>query len=288
MGDIMKKIKEYLLITLGIFLVAISIEFFLAPNKIAAGGVSGIAIIIHYYFPALSIGIIMLIANIILFITAFIIIGNKFGAKTIYASLGLSAIMWLMEKFINTRMIPTHDLMLASVFGTFISGIGMGIVFNQNASTGGTDILAKIINKFGSLDIGKALLSVDFIVTIFSAVAFGAEAGMFALLCVLMNGFMIDYVIDGFNVCKQIMIISTKNDEIKEFIIDKLERGCTIIGGKGGYSGTETFVIYTVLSRKEFIRLRNFIKSVDKRAFITVSEAHEVLGEGFKDLLAEE
>jgi uncharacterized membrane-anchored protein YitT (DUF2179 family) len=281
----MKRLKEYLLITLGLLLIAISIEFFLAPNKIAAGGVTGIAIIVNYYIPALSVGILVLIMNVILFIIAFVVIGNKFGGKTIYASLGLSALMWLIERFITPDMIPTDDLMLAALFGTLISGIGMGIVFNQNASTGGTDILAKILNKFVHLNIGKALLAVDFIVTLFGGVAFGAESGMYALLAVLVNGFMIDYVIDGFNAVKELMVISSKHDEISRFIIDELDRSCTLFPGKGGFSQKDSMVLYTVLSRREFIRLRAFIKDVDRKAFITVNDAHEVLGEGFKDLI---
>jgi uncharacterized membrane-anchored protein YitT (DUF2179 family) len=283
----MKKFKEYLFITLGILLLAIAIEFFMAPNKIAAGGVTGLAIIVNYYIPGLSVGILILIMNVILFITAFIIIGGGFGAKTIYASLGLSGIMWLMELFITPQMIPTDDLMLASVFGTFISGIGMGIVFNQNASTGGTDILAKILSRFVQIDIGKALLSVDAIISLVCAFAFGAEVGMYAILSVILNGFVIDYVIDGFNVCKQVYIISSKNEEIRKYIIEILERGCTIFDGKGGFSGNNEKILYSVLSRREFIRLRKYIREIDKRAFIIVNDAHEVLGEGFKDLIEE-
>jgi uncharacterized membrane-anchored protein YitT (DUF2179 family) len=281
----MKKFREYFLITFGLLLIAIAIEFFLAPNKIAAGGVTGIAIIVNYYIPALSVGVLVLIMNVILFIIAFIVIGNKFGAKTIYASLGLSGIMWIIERFITPSMIPTKDLMLSAIFGTLISGVGMGIVFNQNASTGGTDILAKILNKFVHLNIGKALLAVDFIVTLFGGVAFGAESGMYALLAVLVNGFMIDYVIDGVNAVKELMIISPKNNEICKFIIDELDRSCTLFQGKGGFSKKDTTILYTVLSRREFIKLRNYIKIVDRRAFITVNDAHEVLGEGFKDLI---
>lgn len=281
----MKKIKDYFLITLGVLILALTTELFMVPNKLAAGGVTGIAIIINNYFPSLPVGLLMLIMNLILFIVAFIVIGNKFGGKTIYSSLSLSGLIWLMDRFNLPSMAVTHDLLLATIFGTLLSGIGMGIVFNQNASTGGTDILAKILNKFFHLDIGKALLSVDFIVTLFAGVSFGAEVGMYALLSVIINGVVIDSVIDGLNICKQVMIVSSKNDEISEFIIKQLGRGCTVFHGKGGFTGQDSYIIYTVLSRREFIRLRDFIKAVDSRAFITVSEAHEVLGEGFKDIL---
>jgi len=280
----MNKFREYFYITFGVLLVALSAEFFLSPNKIAAGGVFGIAMILNYFFPKLAIGMLMLVMNVILFIIAFIVIGNKFGAKTIYTSIALSGTLWLMEKVVPAGIMVTNNLFLASVFGTIISGIGMGIVFNQNASTGGTDILAKIINKFVSINIGKSLLVVDFVVTIFAGISFGAEVGMYALLCVIMNGFVIDAVIEGLNVSKQIMVISRKTDIISKFIIDQLERGCTIFQGKGGYTGNDTYVLYTVLNRKEFIRLKKYIKEADKSAFISVSDAHEVLGEGFKDM----
>ncbi|MBC2579557.1 YitT family protein [Clostridium sp. DJ247] len=283
----MKAFKEYSLITIGVLLVALGIEFFLAPNKIAAGGITGIAIIVNNFIPKLQIGILLLIMNIVLFIVAFIVIGNKFGAKTIYASLSLSGIISIMDRVMTPAMVITKDLLLASLFGMFLCGIGMGIVFNQNASTGGTDILAKIINKFTHLDMGKSLFVVDVIVTIFAGASFGAEIGMYAILSVIGNGIIIDTVIEGFNISKQLLIMSSKIDLINKFVIKELGRGCTILNGKGGYRKEDSYILYTVLSRKEFIRLKRYIKEIDPKAFITVSNAHEVLGEGFKDILGD-
>lgn len=282
-----KSVKEYFWITIGFLIVALATKFFLAPNKIAAGGVTGIAIIINHFIPWVKIGTLMFIMNVILFIIAFIVIGRKFGAKTIYSSLGLSLSLSFMDKIIQPTVAITNDLLLATLFGTFFSGIGMGIVFNRNASTGGTDILAKILNKFIHLDIGKALLVVDFIVTIAAAITFSPELGMYALLGVILNGMIIDSVIEGLNKCKSVMVVSSKNDLINKYIIEELERGCTIFEAKGAYSGKNREVLYTVLDRKQFINLKNYIKEIDKRAFITVSEAHEVLGEGFKDIIEE-
>jgi uncharacterized membrane-anchored protein YitT (DUF2179 family) len=284
----MKKVKEYILITIGFILVALALELFLVPNKIAAGGVSGIAIIINSFLPILDVGLLMLGMNVILFIVAFIVIGNKFGGKSIYASLGLSGSIWVMDKVELYNYVLTKDLLLASIFGTLIAGIGMAMVFNQNASTGGTDILAKILNKFFHLDIGKSLLAVDFIVTLFAGIAFGADIALYALLCVMINGFVIDNVIEGLNVCKEVMIVSKKHDEISKFIIEDLDKSCTILPGKGGYSKSDNYILYTVLHRRQFIRLKRFIKEIDSRAFITVSEAHEVLGEGFKNIVGDE
>lgn len=282
-----KKIKEYALITLGFIIVAFGIKLFLEPNNIAGGGVMGIAIIVHHIMPKVSVGLLMTVLNIVLFVLAVAFVGGKFGAKTLYASLGLSGVVWLMDKFPIFHSV-TSNLMLATLFGTMICGVGMGIVFNQNASTGGTDILAKMVNKFFHIDIGKSLLLVDLAVTLFAGAALGADLGMYSLLSVIIGGFAIDSIIEGMNSCKQIMIISKESKDISKFIIDKLNRGCTMIDGKGGYTNNETRIIYTVLSRGEFIKLREFIKEIDKDAFITVSDAHEVLGEGFQDIIGED
>lgn len=283
----MKKAKEYIYITIGFIIVALAGQLFLIPNNIAAGGVMGIAIIINHFIPILSVGLLMFILNIILLIIAFAKIGGKFGFKTIYASLGLSGSIWIFENLLPFKIALTDDLLLAAIFGTLFSGIGMGIVFNQNASTGGTDIIAKILNKVTHFDIGKSLLIVDFIVTLFAALTFNLEIGMYSLLSVIVNGFVIDSVIEGFNLCKQVLIISTKNDIINTFIIDELDRSSTLIQCLGGYTKKETYILYTVLNRKEFVKLRNYIKEVDSCAFITVSDAREVLGEGFKDIVSE-
>lgn len=279
-----KAIKEYILITLGIFLVAVGIYYFLVPSNLAAGGVSGLAIVINQFFPAIPVGLLMLGMNIILFIIAFIVIGSNFGAKTIYSSLGLSAMIWVLEKVYPISQPIVDDLLLQLLFGILISGIGMGIVFNQNASTGGTDIIAKIINKFFHIDIGKSLLLSDFLITLAAGLTFGPKIGMYALLGVVINGLVIDNVIQGLNVCKQVTIISAKSEEIKKYIIEELGRGVTVFDGRGAFTGEKKEVLMTIISRKEFIKLREYIKELDKRAFISVSNVHEVLGEGFTEL----
>ena len=277
------KFMEYIIITLGIILVALSVEYFFAPNNIAAGGVTGAAIVINAIMPNLSIGIITLVLNIALFVVAFMFIDGNFGVKTIYASLGLSIILWIIEEFLNPIAI-TNDLMMATVFGTLISAIGMALVFNENASTGGTDILAKILNKFFHLDIGKSLLVVDFVITLASAFVFGIDVALYSMLSVILLGIIVDRVIEGFNICKSVFIISRHSDEISKFIIHTLDRGCTFLNGIGAYTGESNNILYAVLSRSQFIKLKKFIKEIDPEAFITVGEVHEVLGEGFNDI----
>lgn len=274
-----ESIKEFALITIGIFLVAISVVYFFEPNNIAAGGITGLAIVINHYIPFISIGPLVLMMDAILFIVALIVLGAKFGAKTIYSSFLLSTSMWIMQTFIPINI--TNDLILATIFGTLISAVGMAIVFNANASTGGTDIIAKILNKFFHFEIGKSLLIVDFLVTLLGAVTFGINIGLYGLLAVIINGVVIDNIIAGFKTKSEITIISEKNKEISKFILDDLERGCTFIKGIGGFTGKDTSILYTVLDRNEFIKLKNKIKEIDKNAFITVGEVHEVMGEGF-------
>lgn len=279
-----KKFVEYVIITLGNFLVAAGMYFFLMPNNLAAGGVNGLGIIINSYFPSFPVGALMLIMNGILFIVAFIVIGTSFGSKTIYASLSLSGIILIFEKYWPINKPLTEDLLVELIFGILIAGIGMAIVFYQNASTGGTDIIAKIINKFLHINIGKALLLSDFSITLLAGITFGPRIGMYATLGVILNSFVIDSVIEGFNVCKEVVIISSKSEEIKKFIMEQLGRGATIYTAKGAYTEKSKEVITTVLDNREFIRLKIFIKEIDKNAFLTIKNVHEALGEGFRDI----
>lgn len=276
------KLKDFGLITVGILLVAISVAYFFEPNNIAAGGITGLAIVINHYIPFISVGPLVLIMDSVLFVIALIVIGGKFGAKTIYSSVLLSTSMWIMQTFLPFNF--TNDLMLATIFGTLISAGGMAIVFNANASTGGTDIIAKILNKFFHFNIVRSLLMVDFLVTLLGAITFGINIGLYGLLSVIVNGIVIDKIIAGFNVKSGITIISDKNKEISKYILNDLKRGCTFIKGIGGFTEKDVSLLYTILDRRELIKLKNYIIELDKRAFITVGEVHEVMGEGFKDI----
>ncbi|MGG7079025.1 YitT family protein [Clostridium sardiniense] len=277
------KIKEYGIITIGIILVGIAIQFFYVPNNITGGGVTGIALVVNHYIPGANLGTLMAIMNIFLFIIAFIFIGKGFGGKTIYAAMGLSFINWFSESFIKPVGIPDNP-MLATIAGTVLLGIGLGIVFTQNASTGGTDIIAKILNKFFHIDMGKGMQMVDIIVVLLSAVTFGVEKGIYASICVLLNGIVIDKVISGFNTCHQVVIFTEKIDILKEYIIKDIDRGCTVFRGKGGYTDKEKDVLYCVVGRSQLMKIRKFISDNEPDAFVIVNEAHDVLGKGFGDI----
>lgn len=276
----LEELKNYGIITFGVILVAIALVYFYAPNNLAAGGLSGVALIVNHLIPGITIGGMLFVGNAILYIIAFLIIGPEFGFKTIYASFGLSAIIWFMEKFFSPQAI-TNDLMLATIFGTILVAVGMAIVFNANASTGGTDIIAKILNKYTTFNIGISLLMVDFLVTILAGLIFGLDTGFYALLCVLVNGPMIDKLIAMFNAKKQITVVSDKNNEISTYIKNSLERGCTHLKSANTSEGQNRDIIYTVLEKKEMSKLKEFIQSIDKDAFVTVAHIEEVTGKGF-------
>lgn len=278
-------LKDLLLLLLGGFLVAVGTYFFLAPNHLAAGGVSGAAIIVNSIFPGVPIGLLMMGMEVVLFTTGIIVIGPVFGGKTIFCSFSISGMVLLLEK-IHPNVKPlSNDMLLQLIFGILICGVGMGIVFNQNASTGGTDIIAKIINKYTKVSIGKSLLMADVLITVAAAGVFGIDKGMYAILGVLINATVIDKVILSLNTYKQVAIISNHGEKIKNYIVGDLERSATIYYAKGAYNNNESEVITTVLDRKQFLKLKDYIKNIDDRAFITVNEINEVLGEGFASIL---
>lgn len=280
-----KNLMDYIIITIGLIFVAAGVHFFLVPHNLAVGGISGLAMVVNHYLPFLSIGVIMLIGNVIFFIIGFIFIGKGFGVRTIYSSLMLSGIIALFEKIMPVTEPISSDMLVNLVFGILISALGMAIVFNKGASTGGTDIPAKILNKYFHIDIGKALLIIDFIVTAMAVFAFGATTGMYALLGVLINGTLVDYIIGGLNITKRVEIISRESEKIRGFILTDLQRSATIYRAVGAYDLMERDVIITVMGKKEFIRLRDFIKITDPKAFIITHNVHEVLGEGFGNIL---
>ncbi|MDY2631476.1 MULTISPECIES: YitT family protein [unclassified Clostridium] len=277
----MKKLKEYFLATVGVAIVAFGLEYFFFPLDIAAGGVSGLALAINQLVE-INPSILVFIFNIILFALAFLVIGSSFGAKSIYATVMLSVIMWIFENFLSPRAI-TDNLVLACIFGSAVLAIGTAITFYQDASTGGTSIVAKIINKYFHLPIGQGLLLADCTVTLLAIYSFGVEKGLFGLLSAILIGILVDKFIAGINPVKQVFIITNKEKLIVNFINNEINRGCTILSGKGGYSKENMTVIYTVLSSNQFITLKQFIKLNNPEAFLTVSESTEALGEGFKD-----
>ncbi|MCX7771526.1 MAG: YitT family protein [Clostridia bacterium] len=280
----MNRVKEFLYINLGLFLVAAGIHFFKVPNHFATGGVSGLAIVADHFFPNLSVGPLMMIINVAFLVLGLLLIGVEFTGKTAYSSIVLSGMVWLLDYLLPLKAPMTPDTLLELIFSIILPAVGSAIVFNMNASTGGTDIVAKILNKYTDLDIGKALLSSDFIITILAGVVFGVRIGMYSVLGLIMKGFLIDTVLEGVNLKKQMVIVSSNPDPIKAYIIEHIKRGATVYTAFGAYTNEEKHVITSVMSRKQALDLRNYIRQVDKNAFITITNTSEIIGKGFRSL----
>ena len=210
-NNFISTMREYIIITIGVILVAFGIQYFYAPNEIAGGGLSGLALVISHYVPMLSVGTIIFLGNLILFIIAFILVGGDFGMKTIYASFALSFVMDFMEKVMHSHAL-TNNLFLAVLIGTSIIAAGIGTTFALNASTGGTDILAKILNKYSTINLGISLLIVDLFVVVCGALTFGLDKGLYSLFAVVLNGLVVD---------RLIIIIENKRNEKSKANSDK-------------------------------------------------------------------
>lgn len=278
------KLKEYSMITFGALLIASGLYFFLASAQLAVGGISGLSIVVKELIPIIPIGFIMLILNIIMFIIGFLVIGKNFGIKTIYCSLGISVFMMIFEYVFPVTDPISQDMLIILIFGTILSSAGQALIFNYGASSGGTDIIAKIIIKFFPMNIGTALQIADLAIICAAISVFGIEKGLYGLLGIIINGFLIDYFIDGFNVAKFVTIISNQTEQVTAYIINDLDRSATVYEAKGAYSDQDKEVVTTVVNRKQFVQLKNHISTIDPSAFVTVQQLHEVMGEGFTSL----
>ncbi len=279
-----EKIREFLFINLGLALVAAGIHFFKIPNHFATGGVSGIAIVTQHFFPNINVGPIMLIINILFLVAGYAMIGRNFGSKTVYSSLMLSAMVWFLDKIFPMNMPFTKVTMLELILAILLPAVGSAITFNQNASTGGTDIVAKVLNKLTDIDIGKALLIADFVITILAGFVYGIRIGMYSFLGLIFKAFLIDSVIENLNLRKQLVIISSKPDLIQNYILNVLHRGATVHIAHGAFTDHEEHVITTVVTRAQAVSLRKYIREIDPGSFITITNTSEIIGKGFRSI----
>ncbi|MDO5716170.1 MAG: YitT family protein [Tissierellia bacterium] len=270
------QIKQGLFIAVGVLMIACGIHFFLLPNNLSLGGATGMALVLSKYLP-LSTGPLLVIVNAVLFILGFLIIGNKFGILTVISSLALSGTVWFLEAFLPIQEPVVHNIFLNLIIAVLLYGSGVGIVLNQYASTGGSDIIAKIINRFFGLDLGKGCLVTDFVITLFAGFTFGTEVALYCIIGVIINGLVIDFTIDGMNGGKLCFITTTHPDEICDYLIS-LGRSATIYDARGAYTREPKTVIQTVVSNRDFIRLKGYIKMVDESVFMVVTNSHKVIG----------
>ncbi|GLF88991.1 UPF0750 membrane protein YvjA [Bacillus safensis] len=268
--------KNYLFILIGSAIVAIGFNTLLLPNQIAAGGVSGISTIMQSF--GFEAAYVQWGLNIPLFIAGFYLLGGTFGVKTLVGSIFLPLMV-----FVTRHIAPvTHEALLAAIFGGVVIGIGIGLVFLGNGSTGGTALAAKIINKYTGLTLGTCLAMMDGLIVLAAMTVFGIEEGLYAVIGVFISSKTIDVVQAGFSHSKMAMIITGHEDEVRQAVFDQIDRGVTKISAVGGYTDHDRPILMCVVGQTQFTKLKQVVKAIDASAFVIVMDAKEVLGEGFK------
>lgn len=284
---------NYGLITLGSFILAAGFVFFISPHNIVPGGVYGIAIVIHHltrglfaWAPSgLPIGLTGLVLNIPLTLIGIKILGPRFGMKTIIGFVLTSVFMDLITYFYGEKPLVADDVLLSSVFGGLLVGLGLGLIFKSKATSGGSDIIAMVFAKYTRLPLGQLMIWVDSSIVLIGLVVFADwKIPLYSWIVIYVTGKTIDIVLQGMSVDKTLFIVSDRFVEIRDRIINDLNRGGTYIPGKGMYNGSEKTIIFTVVNRREMAILEEYIHQIDPSAFLTVLEANEILGEGFKSL----
>lgn len=278
-----RTVFEFAHVIVGAAIVAVSFNIFLLPNQIASGGVAGFSTLAYALFqfePAYT----QWALNIPLFLAGVVLLGGSITGSILYGSKTLAGTLLLpFVVYLTRHMEPaTSDPLLAAIFGGIGVGLGLGIVFRSNSSTGGTDLAAQIINKYTGLTLGVCVFIMDGFVVASSAAVFGFEFALYALIGLFTTGKTIDMVQVGFGYSKMVMIISEYEEEMKQGVLTKVDRGVTKLAGYGGYTNHEKPVLMCVVSRNEVTKLKRLVQTIDPGAFVIVSNASEVLGEGFK------
>ncbi|MBQ5313887.1 MAG: YitT family protein, partial [Oscillospiraceae bacterium] len=271
-----EKIIDYLIITLATVVAASSVFFFLVPSNVSVGSVSGLAIILSNFIP-LSVATLTMLMNIILLIIGFIFIGKDFGIKTVYTSLLVPAVMWVLEQVFPNFQSLTGDQILDVISFCALSGISLSVLFIHNASSGGLDIIAKILNRYFRMDFGRAVGVVGMAVALSSAFVYDAKTVILSVLGTYFSGMVLDHFIFGSTLKKKVCVISEKNEEILDFVLHKMHSGATTYDATGAYTNNVHKEIVVVVYKNEYLDLINFITKTDPNAFITVYSINEVI-----------
>ena len=274
--------KDFLLLNAGTLIVAFGVYFFKIPNNFSTGGVTGIAIVISKFLPWISTGSLVFLFNMLLLGVGFVFLSRKFGFTTVYASTLMSVVVWVLERLYPMEAPFTDEPLLELIFAVGLPALGSALLFNIGASTGGTDIIAMLLKKYTSIDIGKALLAADFIVALSACFVFGIRTGLFSILGLLMKSMLVDSVIEGINQCKYLHIICQDPEVICDFIVQKLHRGATICEATGAYTHHKLYLVLSVVGRGQAEALRHYVRQVEPHAFIMTTSTSEIIGKGFR------
>lgn len=274
--------REFGLLNLGTFLTAIGSYFFKFPNNFSTGGVTGLSVVLTHYFPGLSNGTIVSVINIALMVVGLVLLGKEFGFKTFYVTIAFSAMLKLFEAVTPLTQPLTDQPFMELLFGVFLPAWGSAMLFNIGSSTGGTDIIAMVVKKYFKCHIGKALLVVDFFITVMTFVAFGPTTGLFSILGLVMRSFAVDFFLEEMNTYKSFTIITDHAEEIYRYITQVLHRGATIYHAEGVFEHSNKTIILTAQSKQQGIKLQELIKKTDPHAFVLISNTSEIIGKGFR------
>ena len=269
-------VKEFAVITFATIIVSSAVFFFLIPSHVSVGSISGLAIVLGNFVP-LKISAITFILNIFLLILGFLFIGREFGAKTVYTSFLVPVVLAVLEIMFPDNRSITNDAFLDMLCYIFVVSIGLAMLFNRNASSGGLDIVAKFLNKYMHMDLGKAMSLSGMCVALSSALVYDKKIVVLSVLGTYLNGIVLDHFIFGFNIKKRVCIISEHEEEIREFILHHLHSGATIYEAIGAYDGRPRREIITIVDKNEYAMLMTYILQTDKNAFVTVYAVNEVI-----------
>ena len=272
---------DILCFIVGASIYAVGVNMFSVPNNIASGGATGISVMLNYLFPVLPVGMTILAINIPLFILAFIFLGRKLFAKSFIATIILSVMIDVLSKYVPAG---TDDKILASLFYGITSGIGLALIFSRNATSGGSDIIAKLINKyFPHVPMGRAVFFVDCLVVITAGIVYGnIESSLYAAIVVFVCGEVIDMILYGMSNARTFLIVTTKPEEMSQAIFKNANRGVTVLPVKGGYTHEEKSMLVCAVRNSEASKINKTIREIDDQAFTIITEAGEILGKGFK------
>lgn len=275
-------LNDFFILNAGTLLTAVGSYFFKFPNNFSTGGVTGISVVMTHYFPGLSNGTIVSVINIALLIVGLLLLGKGFGFKTFYVTVAFSAMLKILEVIWPMTQPLTDQPFMELLLGVFLPAWGSALLFNIGSSTGGTDIIAMIVKKYFKCHIGRALLIVDFFITLLTFVAFGPETGLFSMVGLFIRSFAVDLFLENMNTYKYFTIITDKPQEIYSYITDVLHRGATVYQAEGLYKHTEKTVIMTAQGKKQALHLQDVIRQKDPHAFVLVTNTSEIIGKGFR------
>jgi uncharacterized membrane-anchored protein YitT (DUF2179 family) len=276
---------DYALLLIGAAIQGVALRLFLVPAELASGGVSGIAQLINHY-TGWPIGLMVFIGNLPLFLIGWRFLGGRrFALRTAFAVAVLSIVTDLIPRL---HAFPpngiTDDLFLNSLYGAVVSGIGYGLVYRARATSGGSDILARILNHYRAIPMTQSYLLVDSVVVLAAGFVFGWKQALYAIITLYVSGMVSETVLEGQGTVRTALIVTGKARQIAQRVLDEMERGVTMLQGTGAFTGNERPVIYCVITRSEVAQLKAIVQEVDPEAFVVIGQAHEALGEGFKPL----